>query len=64
MPEFHTVPDLTVLTTAVSVFDQVPLVTMVKAHSKDSVLGLVIPFVCKGVKTKGSIIAKIRCKVA
>ena len=64
MPEFYAVPDLTVQTSAVSVFDQVPLATMAKAQCKDSVLGLVIPFICKGVKPKGSVIAKIRCKAA
>ena len=61
MPEFHAVPNLTVQTSAVSVFHQVPLDTVAKAQSKDSVLGLVIPFVHKGVKPKGSVIAKIRC---
>ena len=48
VPELHAVHDLTVQTSAVSVFDQVPLATMAKAQSKDSVLGLVIPFVHKG----------------
>ena len=62
MPKFHAVPDLTVQTSAVSVFDQVPPVTMAEAQSKDSVLGLVIPFLHKGVKPKGLVIAKIRCK--
>ena len=37
---------------------------MAKAQSKDSALGLVIPFVHKGVKPKGSVISKIRCKAA
>ena len=64
VPEFYAVPDLTVQTSAVSVFNQVPLATMAEAQSKDSVLGLVIPFVHKGVKPKGSVIAKIRCKTA
>ena len=62
--KFHAVPDLTVQTSAVSVFNQVPLATMAKAQRKDSVLGLVIPFVHKGVKPKCSVIAKIRCKAA
>ena len=53
MSEFYAVPNLTVQTSAVSVFDQVPLATMAKTQSKDSVLGLVIPFLCKGGKTKG-----------
>ena len=43
MPEFHAVPDLTAETSAVSVFDQVPLATMTEAQCKDSVLGLVSP---------------------
>ena len=64
MPEFHAIPDLTAQTSAVSVFDQVPLATMAEAQCKDSVLGLVIPYICKGVKPKGLVIAKIRCKAA
>ena len=64
VPEFCTLPDLTVQTSAVSVFNQVPPATMAKAQSKDSVVGLVIPFVHKGVKPKGLVISKIRCKVA
>ena len=64
VPKFHAVPNLTVQTSAVSVFNQVPLATMAEAQSKDSVLELVIPFVHKGVKPKGSVIAQIRCKVA
>ena len=64
IPEFHAIPNLTAQTSAVSVFDQVPQATMAKAQCKDSVLGLVIPYICKGVKPKGSVIAKIRCKAA
>ena len=64
MPECHAIPDLTVQTSAVSVFDQVPPATMAEAKLKDPVLGLVIPFVHKGVKPKVSAIAKIRCKAA
>ena len=64
VPKFNAVPDLTVQTSAVSVFNQVSLATMAKAQSKDSVLGLVIPFMHKGVKPKGSVISKIRCKAA
>ena len=64
MPEFHAIPDLTAQTSVVSVFDQVPLATMAEAQCKDSVLGLVIPYICKGVKPKGSVIAKNRCKAA
>ena len=47
-----------------SVFDQVPLATMAEAQCKDSVLGLVIPYIHKEVKPKGSVIAKIKCKSA
>ena len=64
MPKFYAVPDLTVKTSAVSVFDEVPLATMAKAQNKDSLLGLVIPFAHKGVKPKGLVISKIRCKAA
>ena len=45
MPKFHTIPGLTAQTSAVSVFNQVPLATMAKAQCKDSVLGLVIPYI-------------------
>ena len=38
VPEFHVVPNLTVQTSAVSVFDQVSPGTMAKAQTKDSVL--------------------------
>ena len=64
MPEFHAIPDLTAQTSAVLVFDQVPLATVAEAQCKDSVLGLVIPYVGKGFKPKGSVIAKVRCKAA
>ena len=64
VPEFYAIPNLTAQTSAVSVFDQVPLATMAKAQCKDSVLELVIPFVHTGVKPKGLVIAKIRCKAA
>ena len=64
MPEFHAIPNLTAQISAVSVFDQVPPATMAKAQHNDSVLGLVIPYICEGVKPKGSVIAKIRCKAA
>ena len=63
-PKCHAIPDLTAQTSAVSVFDQVPLAIMAEAQLKDSVLGLVIPFIHKGVKPKVSTIAKIRCKAA
>ena len=62
VPEFHAVPNLTVQTSAASGFNQVPPASMAKAQSKDSVLGLVIPSVHKGLKPKGLVIAKIRCK--
>ena len=48
VPELYGVPDLTVQTSAVSVFDQVSLATMAKAQAKDSVLGLVTQYVHKG----------------
>ena len=64
IPELCAIPDLTAQTSAVSVFNQVPPATMAKAQLKDSVLGLVIPFMHKGVKPKVLVIAKIRCKAA
>ena len=62
--EVCAIHELTAQTSAVSVFDQVPLATMARAQCKDSVLGLVIPFIHKGVTPKGLIIAKIKCKAA
>ena len=62
MPKLCAIPDLSAQTSAVSVFDQVPLATMAEAQTKDSVLGLVIPFICKGVKPKVSVIAKLDVK--
>ena len=62
MPNLCAIPNLTSQTSTVSVFDQVPLATMAEAQTKDSVLELVIPFICKGVKPKVLVIAKIRCK--
>ena len=62
MPKLHAIPILTAQTSAVLVFNQVPLATMAKAQLKDSVLGLVIPYIHKGVKPKGLVIAKIRLK--
>ena len=64
VPQVYAVPNLTVLTSAVSVFNQVPPATMAKAQSKVSVLGLVIPFMHKAVKPKGFVISKIRCRTA
>ena len=48
VPKLHEVPNLTVQTSAVSVFDQMSLATMAEAQTIDSVLGLVIQYVCKG----------------
>ena len=62
VPEGLEVPDHTVQTSAVSVFNQMSLVTMAKAQTKDSVLGLGIQYVHKEDKPKGSPISKIRCK--
>ena len=56
VPELHELPDLTVQTSVVSVLDQVSLATMDKVQAKDSVLGLVIQYVCKRGKPKGSAI--------
>ena len=64
MLKFNAIPNLTAQTSAVSVFDQMPLTTMTEAQCKDSVLGLVIPYLHKGVKPKDSVVAKIRCKTA
>ena len=54
-PKFHAIPNLTAQTSAVSVFDQVPLATMAKAQCT---------YIHRGVKPKGLVIAKIRCKAA
>ena len=61
-PKLFNIPEVIAQTSAVSDFDQVPPVTIAKAQLKDSVLGLVIPFMHKGAKPKVSVIAKIRCK--
>ena len=53
VPELPEVPNLTVQTSVVSVFNQVSLATMVKEQTKDSKLGLVIQYVHKGDKLKG-----------
>ena len=50
VPEFHEVPNLTAQAGAVSVFNQVSLATMAKAQTKDSALGLVIPYMHGGSK--------------
>ena len=64
VPELPEIPNLTVKTSAVSVFTQVSLATMAKAQTKDSVLGLVIQYVHKGNKLKDSAILKNRCEAA
>ena len=48
VPELHEVPNLTVQTSAVLIFDQVLLATVAKAQTRDSVLGLIIQYVHKG----------------
>ena len=63
VPELPEIFNLTVQISAVSVFNQVLLVTMAKALTTDSVLGLVFQYVHKENKPKGSAISKIRCKV-
>ena len=62
VPEFHEVPDLTVQTSAVSVFDQVLSATMAKAQTKNSVLGLVIPYICKGENQRAWSFPKLEAK--
>ena len=62
LPKFHEVPDFTVWTCAISIFDQVSLATMAEAQAKDSVLEQVIQYVHEGEKPKGSVISKIRYK--
>ena len=51
-PELCAIPKLTAQTSAVSVFDQVPLATMAEAQLKDSVLGLVIPSCVRGLNQR------------
>ena len=48
VPELHEIPNLTVQTSAVSVFSKVSLATMAEANTKHSVLGLVTTHVHKG----------------
>ena len=62
MPKFHAIPNLTAQTSAVSVFDQLPPATMAKAQLKDSVLGLVIPFMHKGFNLKAWLLPKLDAK--
>ena len=45
VPKFYTVPNLTAQTSA-----------MTEDQCKDSMLGLLIPFICKGIKPKGLVI--------
>ena len=62
VPKFHEVPNLTVKTSAVSVFDQVSLATMAEAQTKDSVLGLVIPYIHKGENQRACSFLKLDAK--
>ena len=62
MPKFHGVANLTAQTSAVSVFDQVPLATMAKAQHKDSVLGLVIPYIHRGLNQRAWLLLKLDVK--
>ena len=62
MPEFLAIPYLTAQTSAVSVCDQVPLTTMAKAQHKDSVLGLVIPYIHKGLNQRAWLLQKLDAK--
>ena len=62
LPEFYAIPDLTAQTSAVSGFDQVPLATMAEAQCKDSVLGLVIPYICKGLNQRAWLLQKLDAK--
>ena len=48
VPELHEVLGLTVNSSAVSMFNQVSPATVMNAQAKDSVLGLVIPYMCRG----------------
>ena len=59
-PEFHDIPYLNVQTSAVSVFDQVSLASMAEAQTKDSLLGLVIPYVHKREKPNSLVISKFQ----
>ena len=62
VPELHEVPNHTIQTSAVLVFNHVSPATMAKAQSKDSVLGLVIQYVPKEENQKSLAISKIRFK--
>ena len=48
VPESPDVPNITVQTSAVSVFNQMSLAIMAEEQTKDSVLGLVTKYVLKG----------------
>ena len=56
VPELHEVSNPMVQTSAVSVFYHVSLATMAEAQAEDSILGLAIQYMHKGV------IPKIKCK--
>ena len=58
VPKLHKVPNLTVQTSAVSVFNQVSPAAMAKAQTKDSVLGLVIQHVHKGENQRAQLFKK------
>ena len=62
IPKFHAIPNLTAQTSAVSVFNQVPPATMAKAQHKDSVLGLVIPYIHKGLNQRAQLLPKLDAK--
>ena len=59
VPKLSEVPSLTVQASAAAVFNQVSLTSMAEVQTKDSVLRLVIKYVGKGDKLKGSAIYKI-----
>ena len=62
VPKFHAVPNNTVQTSAVSVFNQVSPATMAKPQTIDSVLGLVIPCIHKGGKQRAWSFQKLDAK--
>ena len=47
---------------SVSDFDEVSPATMAKAQFNDSVLGLVIPYICKGQNPKAQLFQKLEGK--
>ena len=62
IPQFHAIPNLTAQTSAVSVVGHVPPATMAKAQHKDSVLGLVIPYIRKGLNQRAQLLPKLDAK--